>query len=206
MNHVSTELGQKCILLDADGVLQSPGQPFAPALEDIAGPTASTWLERTFRSDGPVITGRQDALPLLARFLGDAGARADPKQVYDRIWQNIVVHDDVLALVDAWRASGHGVYLATNQDPGRAEHMKTELGYDRRMNGAYYSCDLGVGKPAARYFQLVLEDLGVEPERVVFIDDSARNVAAARAVGINAMRWERGDDLAELAAAVSDTP
>lgn len=205
MKPLSATHVQKCVLLDADGVVQSPSQPFVAALEDVAGSGASAWLEQTFRDDGAVITGRRRVLPLLTSFLQAAGVDADPRDVYEDLWKHIVVHDDVLALVDSWRADGYRVCLATNQDLGRAEYMKNEVGYDRRMDGGYYSCDLGVGKPSARYFEIVLEDLGVEPGQVVFFDDSASNVRAARALGISAKQWKRGDDVAELAAHVRAT-
>lgn len=186
------------ILLDADGVLQSPATPFLPALEHLAGPTASTWLEQTFRPDGPVITGRQEVLPLLREYLTGAGVSTDPREVYESVWKGIRVHDDVLALVGRWRSSGYRVALTTNQDPGRAQFMKTTLGFDQRFDRSFYSCDLGVGKPSARYFESVLESLQVQPSQVFFIDDSESNVRAARALGINSLRWEYGADLATL--------
>jgi putative hydrolase of the HAD superfamily len=55
---------------------------------------------------------------------------------------------------------------------------------------------VGKLKPDADYFEHVLDELGVKAQHAVFVDDNAINVEAARAVGLNAMRVPRFDDLA----------
>ena len=104
----------------------------------------------------------------------------------------------MLDLVADWRAAGLTVHLATNQDAGRAAYMKQALGYDALLDGAYYSSDLGVAKPAAAYFHAILADLGAAADEVVFVDDLATNVDGARAVGLRGVRWEIGDGLPAL--------
>ncbi len=51
------------------------------------------------------------------------------------------------------------------------------------------SAEVGVGKPDARIFQIALEKLGVAPSEFVFLDDFPENVAAARAVGMQAIHF-----------------
>ena len=46
---------------------------------------------------------------------------------------------------------------------------------------------LGAMKPADHYFTRALARLGVDPGEVLFLDDRADNVAAARAIGIDAV-------------------
>lgn len=53
---------------------------------------------------------------------------------------------------------------------------------------AFSSHEIGKVKPDREAFVYVVEALGVAPQDVVFVDDSATNVAAARAMGINAHR------------------
>ncbi len=48
--------------------------------------------------------------------------------------------------------------------------------------------EVGLSKPDPRIFDLTVARLGVTPERVTFFDDSPANVAAARAVGLQA--WQ----------------
>ena len=47
-------------------------------------------------------------------------------------------------------------------------------------------------KPDRRIYELTCERAGVDPEAVVFLDDNADNVAAARALGIETVHV--GDD------------
>jgi putative hydrolase of the HAD superfamily len=53
----------------------------------------------------------------------------------------------------------------------------------------YYSCRLGAAKPDPRVFQLVLSDLGVPPEEVLFIDDRSENTRTARDLGMRTITF-----------------
>ena len=48
------------------------------------------------------------------------------------------------------------------------------------------SYEIGIMKPQAAYFKKALQMIGVEAQNTVFFDDSARNVAAASALGMQA--------------------
>lgn len=65
------------------------------------------------------------------------------------------------------------------------------------------SADVGMAKPEPLVYALAAERLGLSPGACVFIDDVERNVEAARAAGMQAVRFrvDEGDDLeAQLAA------
>lgn len=51
--------------------------------------------------------------------------------------------------------------------------------FDRR----YISGHMGVTKPSARIYEMVEEDCGIAPDRLLFVDDRAENIAAAEARG-----------------------
>lgn len=186
------------VLLDADDVLQQGTASFRADLAEALGDHALSWLRETFHPDGDVLTGRLEVVPLLARQLAATGHSADAQALYDRAWLDITPYPPVLDLVAGWRATGLTVHLATNQDAGRTAYMKTALGYDALLDGAYYSSDLGVAKPAAAYFHAILDDLGSPPDEVVFVDDLATNVDGAREVGLRVVHWEIGDGLPVL--------
>lgn len=68
--------------------------------------------------------------------------------------------------------------------------------FDLIVGSAYQ----GVMKPAPEIFLYTLAQLGREPHEAVFIDDFAHNIAGARAVGMAAIHYQQGVDLAaELA-------
>jgi glucose-1-phosphatase len=62
----------------------------------------------------------------------------------------------------------------------------------------YTSNEIGARKPEAAAFRAVVADMGVALERVLFFDDMADNVAAARACGIQAVHVQAAGDV-ELA-------
>lgn len=50
----------------------------------------------------------------------------------------------------------------------------------------YYSSDLGVKKPDPNVFKKFAMNIGVSPSQIIFFDDDAANVEAAKKVGFNA--------------------
>jgi putative hydrolase of the HAD superfamily len=65
------------------------------------------------------------------------------------------------------------------------DHSPWSQHFDHR----YYSCRLGAAKPDPQAFQLVLSDLGVPPDGVLFIDDRAENTRTARELGMPAITF-----------------
>jgi putative hydrolase of the HAD superfamily len=193
------------VLLDADGVVQQSttlgGE--IDALTGHLGEGTTEWLTLTFPSDGPVLRGRAEVVPLLAEALLANGSDADAQRVYDDLWLAIDVSPESLAVAAALRTSGVGVHLATNQDRGRAAYMKTELGYDEVFDSSFYSSDVGWAKPSAEFFTHVVDALGASPDEVLFVDDSEANVDGARAAGLRAERWEIGEGVESLRALLS---
>jgi putative hydrolase of the HAD superfamily len=96
-------------------------------------------------------------------------------------------------VVRALRASGYGVHLGTNQGRNRAAHMREALGYDALFDVSCYSCELGAAKPDLAFFTEAARLIGAEPAAILFIDDTARNVTAARKAGLAAEQWTLDD-------------
>lgn len=93
---------------------------------------------------------------------------------------------DVLGVVDRVRRTA-GTALLTNNGP-LVHAVVRDLLPDvaARFDQLCFSYQAGATKPDARAFLGTLERLGLAPEECVFVDDSERNVAGARAVGIDA--------------------
>jgi putative hydrolase of the HAD superfamily len=60
----------------------------------------------------------------------------------------------------------------------------------------FSSCYLGLRKPDRKIYQVALDVLQRDPERVVFIDDRLENVAGAASLGIHGVRYEGSEQLA----------
>jgi putative hydrolase of the HAD superfamily len=115
-----------------------------------------------------------------------------------RVWLTIVPQDPVREPVSALRAEGVRCYLATNQTEHRARYMAENLGYAELLDGAFWSYELGLAKPDPAYFTAIVDHLGLEAHEVLFVDDSARNVEAARSIGMAAELWHVDQGLPAL--------
>jgi epoxide hydrolase-like predicted phosphatase len=70
---------------------------------------------------------------------------------------------------------------------GRA--MAENLGVADCFDVFVTSAEVGVMKPDARIYHIVLERLGIAPAEAVFVDDFIHNVEAARQLGMHAVHF-----------------
>ena len=186
------------VLWDADGVLQTrPGGWLAP-LEPLLGQRAEAFLTEVMGAEEAGLHGREDFLAVLGSIMTDYGLTVPPAELYAELWLEIGVDETMLELIDELRAAGLGMHLGTNQQSLRAAYMRESLGYDQLFDESFYSCELGVAKPSAGFFETVVHTVGADPGEVLFIDDLAANVAGAHAVGLRAVQWTLGDGIGQL--------
>ncbi len=110
---------------------------------------------------------------------------ADEIRMWHDRWLDVIGPEipHSVRLLRALRATGVAVYALSNF--GRETFAVSErawpflMEFDRR----YISGQLGVIKPSPRIFQIVEEDSGMAPERLLFTDDMPYNIAAADARG-----------------------
>jgi putative hydrolase of the HAD superfamily len=190
----------RAVLWDADGVLQHLPEGWEASMrpvvdghiEDVPG-----FLAEAFALERPALLGQVswlDALPGLLERWGVAHLHDEAL----RVWLTIVPQQEVRDLVRDLRTRGVRCYLATNQTQHRGRYMAENLGYGGLLDGAFWSYELGVAKPDPAFFTAILGQLDVEPADVLFVDDNARNVEAARTVGLRAERWHVDDGLPAL--------
>ncbi|MFI7065819.1 HAD family hydrolase [Kribbella sp. NPDC050124] len=195
--HVVGESRIRHVLLDADGVLQDlPGGWYA-AMEPYLGDKVRQFLHQTWKDELPMLAGSGDYMPVLEATLKNYGVVTPVAEVYAAVWKNIVVIEESIAIVRALRSNGYGVHLGTNQERYRGAHMRTVLGYDDLFDVSCYSYDLGVAKPDPAFFTQAAHRIGADPETILFIDDTERNIAGARAAAMPAEQWDltQGHDL-----------
>lgn len=95
-------------------------------------------------------------------------------------WTLIEPSEEMLAIVPGVRTRGTQVSLATNQQPFRYQHMMETLRYDQFFDAVFVSSEMHAAKPSRDYFEMIIKQQGLHPSEFLFIDDSKRNVAAAR--------------------------
>jgi 2-haloacid dehalogenase len=98
--------------------------------------------------------------------------------------------EESVEILRALKDRGVPVYGLTNMEtwtyPGRRERYP----FLRWFDGTVVSGFEGVAKPDPRVFELLLDRFGLDAARTLFIDDSPKNVAAARGVGMQALEFE----------------
>jgi putative hydrolase of the HAD superfamily len=103
------------------------------------------------------------------------------------------------ALLDSLRARGLRTGLVSNAfDPGwLLRRDLAELGLAERLDVAVFSSDVGKRKPHPSIFEAALGELGVDPERVLFVGDRRyEDVRGSKELGMTAVLalWFRADE------------
>jgi putative hydrolase of the HAD superfamily len=181
--------GIRHVMFDADGVLQNLPGGWIAAAEPFFGARALEFLQRSYEAELPTLAGQGDHLAILTATLAEFGVTVPVADVYRGIWLSMEPVAASLAVVRALRRGGYGVHLGTNQERYRAVHMREVLGYDALFDVSCYSWELGAAKPDLAFFIEAARRIGAEPSAILFIDDNAQNVAAAREAGLSAEQW-----------------
>ena len=97
--------------------------------------------------------------------------------------------DDTVGVLSEVKAAGLPCYALSNMEPETFTLRFARFPFMTWFDGHVISGFERVAKPDQRIFQILLERYALTPEATVFVDDLQRNVEAARAVGINAVRY-----------------
>lgn len=89
--------------------------------------------------------------------------------------------------------------ILSNSFVGARRREQERYGFGDMCDFIIYSHEEGIEKPDRRIYELLCQRLGVEPEEVVFLDDSEENVVAAQAFGIRAVLFkDTGQAIADI--------
>ncbi|TDB82241.1 MULTISPECIES: HAD-IA family hydrolase [unclassified Micromonospora] len=127
--------------------------------------------------------GRYSAGEIFALFQRRFGYRGD-YPAFRRAWVDGFAPDrDLLAVVDRIRP-GVGRAILSDNGPVLLEALPELLPeVAGRFRPILFSCGMGALKPADEVFTAAVRHLDTSPDRLLFFDDLAENVAAARRAG-----------------------
>ena len=173
----------RCLVLDAMGV------HFAAA-DDVA-----EILIPFSRSAG----GESDTHTIESLYLQASLGVIDADAFWGRVGLDAAVEDVYLSkhrlvagareFLTSARQAGLPVWCLSN-DVGRwSRTLREKLGIERLLTGAVISSDAKVRKPDRGIYEQLLVATGYRPAELLFVDDRARNVAGAAAVGIPAIEF-----------------
>jgi epoxide hydrolase-like predicted phosphatase len=128
-----------------------------------------------------------------AEFWADVGQRlglnAEALAEFQRaFWAGNRLDEELVALIRYLHGAGYQTALLSNAPVGLHQHLE-QLGIADAFDVIVASGCEGLMKPDPAIFELTLARVGVAAEEAVFVDDLRVNVAAARQVGLHAMRF-----------------
>lgn len=188
----------RAVLWDADGVLQSSPTVWEDRVAAVIGADrVAAFAEDLWSVSAEALVGQVDFAQHIDLVLErqQLGELRDALLAIWRDLQPVLQAHEVVARV----RRRVPCYLASNQDSHRARVMREHLKYDDLLDGFFFSCELGAAKPDPAFFTAVVEALGLPAEDILFVDDLAANVAAARTAGLQAEEWhhDRGVEALE---------
>ena len=180
----------QAILFDADGVIQRPSARRREAWQSLLGPERDVdeFVAAVFEVERRALEGASDFIGALSGLLVTFASRGSLQDALVA-WTMIEPDSGMTQLVHTLRRQGVRCCLATNQEPHRASYMSGQLGYRGLFDREFYSCRMGVAKPAPAYFRSMIDELGLSPANVLFLDDNETNVNSARQAGLNAAQF-----------------
>jgi HAD superfamily hydrolase (TIGR01509 family) len=94
--------------------------------------------------------------------------------------------DELAGRVERYAASNYPVWV---------EELAQSFAFAQRFEAVYASCHLGVRKPAAAFYELLLEKIGHDAADCLFVDDRPINCDAAEEVGMRAHVFDGAEAL-----------
>lgn len=191
----------KIIFLDADGVMVKLRQRFSSdrlheeyniPLEDILPLYKNEYQE--------CILGHMDFKEALIPYMKSWNWQRSVEELLEYLWKEEKhPNQEVVSLVDEMRSKGHKFFLATDQEKYKADYLMNTMGLKEHLDGAFFSCNVGISKSKKEYWDKVLKELGVtDPADIYFLDDEEENIIAARSAGVQATLYKSIDDLKTL--------
>jgi epoxide hydrolase-like predicted phosphatase len=184
------------VLFDFNGVITSSpfvqigrigeavGMPPEAVLEFMMGPYHEDTDHAWHRLERGEITMVEYGKDLFARAVEEK-VELDFASLRD-LMGRLVVHDVVVERIRALRHEAYLTGLVTNNVREIAGQWREIVPLDELFDVVVDSSEVGMRKPNPAIFHHALELLGgVVPERAVFLDDAAGNVAGAQRAGLH---------------------
>ena len=155
-------------------------------LAGVAGDAEKFWRAYSAHRDG-LDQGGAGVAAYWQAIADDIGATWDQARVHElwvadfRSW--LSVNPAVIEVLSDLRAGATRLALLSNAGPDYGSYFRHgPLGVF--FEACFVSGELGLLKPYPEIYRHVLDSLSVAPDKVVFIDNRADNVAGAEAIGI----------------------
>lgn len=110
------------------------------------------------------------------------------KQILPVIQENLVY-------IDQLKKQGYKIYFLSNLTIETYEYLKEDLKLLDKFNGGIYSCIQHKKKPQEDIYECLLEKYQLKKDRIIFFDDTLKNIQVARRLGIHSILFKNISDL-----------
>lgn len=194
---LSEQSAVEAVVFDYGGVLTTPVRDSIAAWLEADGidpqsfsRTLKAWLSRDAPAGTPVHrleTGELSAAEfgslLAAELVRHDGDPVVADGIVDRLFAGMRVEPVMFDLVADLRALGLRTGLLSNSWGNTYARGRIAAVFDEVV----ISGEVGLRKPQPEIYRLVLDGLGVRPERTVFVDDAEPNLVGARQIGLRTL-------------------
>ncbi len=173
---VLLDLGNVLAFHDDQMVLGRFAARAGRTVDDIAAGFSPVWAD--------IGTGRLQGEPLRRSVCDRIGVDLDESE-FAAIWScHFTIHEAILPLVEALVLRTR-VLLLSNTNARHFDHLRPRLPVLDRFHDIVLSHEVGISKPDRGIYDEAVRRAGVPSGACVFFDDVARNLDAARALGIH---------------------
>lgn len=188
------------VLCDLDGVLRV-WEPMSD-LDRSHGLPEGTLAAAAFAPErlAPAITGRvtdEQWRRAITQDLATACGALDRARSLIADWSSLTGRVDTTVLALLTMARQRVPVVLVSNATTRLESDLYRLGLDDAVDAVVNTARIGVAKPDPSVYRIAARRAGASSERCLFIDDTAKNVEAAREVGMTGLHYRDAVQLRE---------
>ena len=183
------------VIFDYGKVLSIPQQPSdIEAMARVAGIAASVMHDLYWKYRAAFDRSDLSTEAYWSTIARDAGVRLSNGAIEEitRLDDESWSHPDPVAVNWAREIRKQGIRtsILSNMPITLRRYLTANAHWLRDFESAVWSCDVNAIKPEPAIYWHVLNALGLEPERTLFLDDKEENVEGALAIGMHAILFE----------------
>ncbi len=180
----------KILLLDLDGVLNKSDKLFSEIYAEKFGIDPEVMIPFFKTQKKLANLGKADLKEQLNK-IKDEWKWEESVEELLKYWfkSDLEIDEEMISCINKIRGTGIKIFLATDQEKYRTEYIWDFEGLSQHLDGKYVSYEIGYEKSDPEFFSIVTKELEVEPQEIVFFDDSESKVNSAKNSGINAFLY-----------------
>jgi putative hydrolase of the HAD superfamily len=188
----------KAVLFDYGGVLSPGGKSFRAAVAEVLGIPAAA-VHSTY--SGPQLwNGEVDAETFFAA-MGSNDTKTVTAQDFLVASRIMDTNPKVYDLAKCLRDHGIKTAILSNMYEASAKALQSSGHYDG-FDPVILSYREGMSKPSPEFYQLAIQQLGLSPGEILFIDDQERFTKPAKALGMQTICADSEDEIVSATKAI----